>query len=111
MCIEVAACFHKVVAKMLYLSKRARPDTSLSVAILTTRVRAPDTDDWGKLSHLMDYLRANKDQPLVLGGENEGLLMWYMDASFAVHPNMRSHAGGGQTMRRGFPISVSTKQK
>jgi hypothetical protein len=109
--IEVAACFHKVVAKMLYLIKRARPDTSLSVAFLTTRVRAPDTDDWGKLSHLMEYLRADKDRPLVLGGENEGLLMWYVDASFAVHPNMCSHTGGGLTMGRGFPITVSTKQK
>ena len=37
--------------------------------------------------------------------------MWYMDASFAVHPNMCSHTGGGLTMGRGFPISVSTKQK
>jgi hypothetical protein len=37
--------------------------------------------------------------------------MWYVDASFAVHPNMRSHTGGGLTMGRGFPISVSTKQK
>ena len=75
--IEAAASFHTVVAKLLYISKQARPDTSLSVAFLTTRVKAPDTDDWGKLSHLMEYLRANKDQPLVLGGKKEGLLMWY----------------------------------
>ena len=47
----------------------------------------------------------------MLGGKNEGLLMWYVDASFSVHPNMRSHTGGGLTMGRGFPISVSTKQK
>ena len=106
-----AASFHTVVAKLLYISKRAIPDMSLSVASLTTRVRAPDTDDLGKLSHLMEYLRANKDQALVLSGKNEGLLMWYVDASFAVHPNMRSHTGGGLTMGRGFPISVSTKQK
>jgi hypothetical protein len=37
--------------------------------------------------------------------------MWCVDASFAVHPNMRGHTGGGLTMGRGFPISVSTKQK
>ncbi len=37
--------------------------------------------------------------------------MWYVDASFAVHPNMCGHTGGGMTMGRGFPISVSTKQK
>jgi hypothetical protein len=43
---EVAASFHTVVAKLLYVSKRARPDISLSVAFLTTRVRSPDIEDW-----------------------------------------------------------------
>ncbi len=37
--------------------------------------------------------------------------MWYVNASFAVHPNMRSHTGGVFTMGRGFPINSSTKQK
>ena len=37
--------------------------------------------------------------------------MWYVDASFAVHPNMHGHTGGGMTMGRGGLISVSTKQK
>jgi hypothetical protein len=59
----------------------------------------------------MEYLRGDCDRPLVLGADNDGLLMWYVDASFAVHPNMRGHTGGGLTMGRGFPISVSTKQK
>jgi hypothetical protein len=76
------------VAKVLYVSKRARPDTSLAITFLTTRVRAPDTDDWEKLCHLMEYHRGDCDQPLILRGDNEGALMWYVDASFAVHPNM-----------------------
>jgi hypothetical protein len=36
---------------------------------------------------------------------------WYVDVSFAMHPNMRGHIRGGLTLGRGFPISVSTKQK
>jgi hypothetical protein len=51
---DVSAAFHTVVAKLLYIGKQARLDMSLSVAFLITRVRAPDTDDWGKLSHLME---------------------------------------------------------
>jgi hypothetical protein len=39
------------------------------------------------------------------------VLKWYVDASFAVHPNMRGHTGGGLTMGRGFPIVSSTKHK
>ena len=38
-------------------------------------------------------------------------LKWYVDASFAVHPNMRSHTGGAVTLGRGCPIVTSTKQK
>ncbi len=55
MAMEVAASFHTVVAKLLYISKQARPDTGVSVAFLTTRVRDPDTNDRGELSHVMEY--------------------------------------------------------
>ncbi len=108
---EMAADFHTIIAKKLYVPKRARPDICLSIAFLTTRVRAPNKDDWEKLPHLMKYLRKDHTRPLVLGAENDGLLMWYVDTSFAVHPNMRGHTGGGSTMGRGFPITASTKQK
>jgi hypothetical protein len=55
----MAADFHTIVAKTLYVTRRAGPDTCLSTAFLTltTRVRAPDIDDWEKLHHLMEYLR------------------------------------------------------
>jgi hypothetical protein len=100
-----------VVAKTLYVTKRARQDTRPAIVFLTTRVRAPITNDWDKLCHLMKYLRGDQDCPLILSGENDGVLMWYVDAAFAVHPNMHKHTGGGQTIGCGFPIAVSTKQK
>jgi hypothetical protein len=107
----MAADFHTIAAKTLYANKRARPDICLSIAFLTTRVRTPNKDDWEKLPHLMEYLRKDHTWPLVLGAKNNGLLMWYVDASFVVHPNIRGHTGGGLTMERGFPITASTKQK
>jgi hypothetical protein len=108
---EMAADFHTIIAKTLYVTKRARPDICLSIAFLTTTVRAPDKDDWEKLRHLMEYLRKDHAQPLILDAENNGLLMWYVNASFAVHRNMHGHTGRGLTMGRGFPITASTKQK
>ncbi len=99
------------MAKTLYVSKHARLDASTAIAFLTTRVRAPDIDDWRKLSHLMEYLRVDRLCPLIMSTDGSGVLMWYLNASFAVHPNMRSHTGGGLTMGRGFPIVNSTKQK
>jgi hypothetical protein len=57
---EGTMAFHNLAAKMLYVSKRARLDVSTPIAFLTTRVRAPDIDDWRKLSCLMEYLRVNR---------------------------------------------------
>ncbi len=37
------------VAKALYVSKRARPNASVTIAFLSTHVREPDVDDWKKL--------------------------------------------------------------
>ena len=71
----------------------------------------PDLDDWEKLSHLMKYLRGTTELPLILGGDNTGIVKWYVDASFAVHPSMRGHTGGAVTLGCGFPIVTSTKQK
>ncbi len=96
---------------MLYVSKRARPDVSTAIVFLTTMVRAPDINDWRKLSHLMEHLRVDRLHPLILSANGSGVLMQYVDASFALHPNMCSHTGGGLTMGRGFPIVSSTKQK
>lgn len=86
-----AKAFHNIVTKALYIMKRARPDISVAIAFLTTRVREPDHDDWEKLSHLMKYLRGTKELPLTLGAEGTGIVKWYVDASFAVHPNAQGY--------------------
>ena len=106
-----AKAFHNLTAKMIYVAKRARPDISLAVAFLTTRVKGPDIDDWRKLRHVIEYLRVTRDLPLILGADGSGVLSWYVDASFAVHPDMRGHTGGAMTMGRGYPLDTSTKHK
>jgi hypothetical protein len=80
--------FHNLVAKTLYATKRERPDTCAAIAFLTTRVREPDKDDWTKLVHLMRYIRGTRTMPLILSANGSGILKWWVDASFAVHPNM-----------------------
>jgi hypothetical protein len=103
--------FNNLVAKTLYATKRARPDTCTAITFLTMRVREPDKDDWTKLVHLMIYIRGTLTMPLILSANGSGILKWWVDASFAVHPNMRGHSGGGLLLGRGFPIVSSTKQK
>jgi hypothetical protein len=48
--------------------------------------------------------------PLILSDDGSGIMKWWVDASFVVHPNMRVHSGGGLSLRPGFTIVSSTKQ-
>ena len=45
---KLAQTFHTFVAKLLFATKRARPDIATAVSFLTTRVIEPDKEDWKK---------------------------------------------------------------
>ncbi len=106
-----AKAFHNITATGIYVTKRARLDISLSIAFLTTRVKGPDIDNWRKLCHLVEYLRSTRGLSLILAANGTGVLSWYVDASFAVHPDMKGQTGGAMTMGTGFPLDKSTKHK
>ena len=50
--------FHRIVAKVLYVAKQARPDLQGAVAFLSKRVKCPNVGDWKKLGRLVQYVRA-----------------------------------------------------
>jgi hypothetical protein len=108
---ERAEQFHHLTAKTLYLCKRVRPDLQTAVAFLCTRVKQPDLDDWKKLGRCMRYLRGTKTLPLTLEASPDGMVQWFVDASFAVHKDKRSHTGIAMTLGKGCPISGSIRQK
>ena len=108
---EKSGLFHHVVAKTLFLCKRARPDVQTAVAFLCTRVRAPDHDDYKKLTRMMQYLRATINMALTLEADNLHVIKWWADGSFAVHPDMRSHTGGCMTLGRGVIYGTPRRQK
>lgn len=103
--------FHHVVAQLLFLCKRGRPDLQTAVAFLTTRVKEPDTDDYKKLMRVMKYLRGTKQLHLTLESKNVCDVKWWVDASFATHPDMRSHTGGVMSLGKGAVYGQSTRQK
>ena len=103
--------FHHNVAKLLFLSKRARPDIQTAVAFLCTRVQRPDLDDWKKLSRVMKYLRGTVELVLTLEADNMNVIKWWVDGAFAVHDDFKSHTGGVMMLGKGAVYSTSTKQK
>ena len=48
---------------------------------------------------------------MTIAADGTGVLSWYVDASFAVHPDMKGHSGGAMTMGTGFPLDKSTKHR
>ena len=57
---EQALAFHHTVAQLLFMATRARQDIQTAVAFLTTRVKSPDEDDWGKLKRMLKYLNGTR---------------------------------------------------
>lgn len=106
-----AQLFHHITAKLLFLSKRARPDIQTAVAFLTTRVKGPDNDDYKKLARVMKYLNSTKKLTLVLEADDLTVVKWWVDGSYGVHPDMRSHTGGTMSLGKGSIYSTSTRQK
>eukprot|EP00980_Cylindrotheca_fusiformis_P016285 scaffold4840_cov147-Cylindrotheca_fusiformis.AAC.1 len=108
---QVQELFHHLTAKLLYLCKRTRGDLQTAVSFLTTRVQAPDVDDYKKLGRCLRYIRRTKHYPLTLEADSMNVIQWWVDASYAVHPDMRSHTGATMMMGKGSVYSKSTQQK
>jgi hypothetical protein len=103
--------FHSIMAKILYLSKRTRPDLLVAVAFLVRRVQNPDEDDWQKMIRLIQYIRGSKELGIRLSAESHLSITAYIDASYGVHFDMKSHTGAMITLGRGPVYAKSTTQK
>ena len=106
--------FGSIVPKLLWVTKRGRPDIELPVAFLCTRISKCNSLDWKKLRRLLHFLYATINDVRILSIENMERMLssfTFVDVAYAVHNDMRSHTGGGLSMGRGLIHSKSSKQK
>ena len=84
--------FHRTVTQCLYVVSRTRPDASLAVIFLTTRVIDPIEQDSKKLERVLRYFNGTETIGLFLGKNesDEHRLVCYADASHGVHYNGKS---------------------
>lgn len=102
--------YHSMVATMLFMAKRSRPDLLCTVAFLATRVTNACVEDWIKLRRLMSYAQSSQGRALVLRPKG----IWieaYTDASFATHPDRKSQTGTVCTIGGAPYYCTSTRQK
>ena len=82
-----------------------------SIAFHCTRVNHPTRDDQKKLARTIRYLMATIYLPLILSMNKNGISEWWVDASFAIHDDMRSRTGSVTSLGQGAIYCTSTKQK
>ena len=78
---------------------------------LCTRVKSPTIQDHTQIGRIIGYLKNTVQLPLVAGTDSNGILTWYVHASFAVHPDSNSHIGTCTALLHGSMLSLSSKQK
>jgi hypothetical protein len=100
--------FHTIVAKLLYLAKRARPDTATS--FLCTRVTKPTKSDQRKLLRMLRHLRLTINYKYVVAPNQSLRVMAYIDAAFATHADSKSHSGIAVFIAGVLVYSSSRKQ-
>jgi len=100
--------FHTITAKLLYISKRVRPDILLAVNFLTTRVQHPTEEDWAKLTRVLKYLKETEHLGLILRIGDKMVINVYIDASFGVH-EMDGRSQTGACIGIGNALGIMTK--
>ena len=92
---EQAMAFNRTTAQLLFLSARAWRDIQPATAFLTTQVRSPDEDNWGKDKRVLSYLKGALHMPLILLADSLTLSRWWVDAVYAVHNDWWGIQGRG----------------
>ena len=59
----------------------------------------------------MKYIKGTKDDIMTLSAKSLQVIRWYVDSSFAVHPDFESHTGTIITMGKGAAQNTSSKHK
>ena len=104
--------YRSKVMEAKYLSK-VRPDLSVALGYLTTRMQEPTKGDWEKLLRVREYINGTKEFKMRLKPMDNIQVYASADASFGTFNDGKSNSGIALTV--GFPnapvLAKSTKQK
>ena len=76
------------------------------MSLITTRVRRPDKDDWRKLWQVIQYIRSTINMQLILRADNQKIVKWWVEASYAMHMDFWSHTEATMYLGWGSVISM-----
>ena len=106
---DKAEFFYHIVSKLLYLCRRTQQDIQTAIAFLCTRLKNLDKVDYKKLTRVIQYIRDTQDITLTIEADDNP--HWWVDCSYTVHWDMKSHTGILMSISKGCMSTVSSKQK
>ena len=103
--------FHSIIAAILWIMKRGRPDLETVISFLMTRVSKSDEDDWKKLGRVIAFVKVTINDIRIIGTDSLSKLFTWIDAAYAVTADMKSQTGGAMSLGLGVLHGKSSKQK
>jgi hypothetical protein len=74
-------------------------------------VSCSTNDDWSKLKRFLKYLSRTIGDYATIGAGSLSKIRTWVDASYGVHDDLKSHTGGVISLGRGVGMGKSSKQK
>ena len=103
--------FHHVITKLMVVRKRSRLDTEPTISFLCTIVTRSTEENWLELKMLLSYLKHTLDMPRIIRADTLSIVQSWVDATYAVHPDMRGHTGRQTSFGHGLTHTECSKQK
>ena len=108
---EKKETFHSIVAKLLWIMKRARPDLETAISYLCTRVDKSDINDQGKLRRVIAYVHCTINDVRIIGENDLKSIFTWIDVAYAVNIDTRSQTGWAISLGLGVLHAKCSKQK
>ena len=99
-----------MTASLLFVSRRCRLDIQTAIGYLCTRVGCSDEDDWAKLKRVLRYLKDTIDLTRTIGGDDTKRMQSWVDISYGIHDDCKSHTGGCISFGWGVISTMCKKQ-
>tara|TARA_B100002003_G_C14152859_1_gene554651 strand:- start:307 stop:5016 length:4710 start_codon:yes stop_codon:yes gene_type:complete len=103
--------FHTIVAKLLYLAKKLRPDILTAISYLASKVNQPTVNDNNKLTKVVKYVNNTINYKSIYKYNTPIGITAYVDASFGCHSDGKSRSGIAVMLCGGMIYTSSSKQK
>jgi hypothetical protein len=107
---DEAKFFHSIVATLLYIAKKCRPDILHSTVKLCQKVKNPTINDNKALKRILQYLHGTKNIELNLEIDDPHQFSVMVDSAFAINENGKSQTGYGFKFKKGYFFCTSRSQ-